>query len=367
MIDGITGPSIGALLEDMRALASDFARLFGTECECLLRTDRTYYPSRFTEPYIYSTTRRADGGWEEIRASIGLVVSPAYPGWAENAQAVKFYDRGGWAYVNALGHPALVRQGFADVHTIKMRGPGKIRARETLTRADAVACAAESFWRSILWPGQEVGVSCLTCLTWPDLVARVAELAGRSTLNVNAWHVSVEQQDFSLVVWQRRENYFGPLNVSEAIAGRIGYYPECIWAERRAFLSDSEFAANWLIERLAERLAELVRDEIASPETAPECSLNTDGRVLVWAGKSYDPLTKTGFAVVKVFYEAWKKGRPEVSLQTIKQIVDSSALDEALAKVFQRTSGGKKVTDPVWYLIEAVSQGVYRLVDPKKL
>jgi hypothetical protein len=98
-------------------------------------------------------------------------------------------------------------------------------------------------------------------------------------------------------------------------------------------------------------------------ENVPECSFDLETRVLIWFGEKYD-LTKNGAAVVKIFFDAWKKGQPKVSIEQLRNSVDSNALVESLIKVFQRTRKGKKLTDPVWGVIESVGKGIYQLADP---
>ena len=100
-------------------------------------------------------------------------------------------------------------------------------------------------------------------------------------------------------------------------------------------------------------------------EIVPECSFDLDARVLIWFGEKYG-LTKNGAAVVKIFFDAWKKRQPKVSLDQLRSSVDSNALDESLIKVFQRAREGKKLTDPVWGVIESVGKGIYQLDDPPK-
>jgi hypothetical protein len=101
------------------------------------------------------------------------------------------------------------------------------------------------------------------------------------------------------------------------------------------------------------------------PEPGPDCSLGPDGRVLVWYGRSY-PLTRNMAGVVGILFEAWKKGRPEVSIEALRgsRSVDSSTLNDSFSKVFQRRVDGKKIMDPVYGVIETVGQGLYRLADP---
>lgn len=96
------------------------------------------------------------------------------------------------------------------------------------------------------------------------------------------------------------------------------------------------------------------------PEPGPDCSFDPDSRLLIWHGRHYS-LTKNMAGVIGVLFKAWEKGRPIVSLDSIKNVVFASALNESLGKVFRRGDGS---TDPVYDVIETVGQGLYRLADP---
>lgn len=351
-----------SVLDALRVLAVDFGRLFATECVCHLRTERDYWPSRFSTSSNGSKWRltRDNERWEHTMHGDGIRIEPApVRSHADLESAPNFYDRSGEPIVNSVGQALILAQGWNDQHTVHLRGQGRIRAAETIERANMSTVEGLACLVPILWPGQAlmIGDFC-----WPDIVTRVAEIAKRSTLKPNEWHVTAGQQSYSLSLWRRRaEHEFGVAMVAPEIAQCIGDEPEHVWAVRSAFLRDSELAAQWLIERLAEP----VQKTALHSEHALECSLNTEGRILVWAGKRY-PLTRNMFDVVKVLYDAWEKGRPEVAMQSIRNAVDASALDESLEKVFKRRQNQKKFTDPVWHLIESVGQSVYRLRDPQK-
>lgn len=350
-------PSRAAVVADLQVLATDFGRLFATDCECRLTTDRAIWPSRYPEPADPPVMRSSDG--EGGLAGAGLEVQPLFVRSAEDAKRAEvFYDRSGRPWVNSLGEPTVVAPGWADVHLVKLRGPGALRAAEVIDRANAWVFDSRAVLAPILWPGKSM---TFRSFCWPDVVAGVADLAGRSTLKPSDWYVTAAGQSYSLMVWRRRVDFElgGPMVPSE-VADRIGDEPENIWAKRPAFLRDSETAAQWLIDRLAEP----VGDEIEPDDPRADCSFDPDSRALVWFGESYS-LTRNMADVVGVLFKAWECGRPEVSIDQLRNSVDASALDESLGKVFQRRIGGKKITDPVWGVIESVGQGVYRLADPK--
>lgn len=362
MIDDLMAPapSREALLADLVALSNDFGRLFATDCEALLLTERAYWPSRYPEPRDPAAPLwGSDPGWERILCGAGLDVAPAPMRSAEDANGGSvFYDRAGRPVVNSVGESLIGAPGWADVHSIRLKGPGSLRASESIDRANQWAIEAANDLAPILWPGKSM---TFRSFCWPDVVAGVADLAGRSTLKPSDWYVTAAGQSYSLMVWRRRADFElgGPM-VPPEIAERIGDEPENIWAKRPAFLRDSETAAQWLIDRLAEP----VGNEIEPDDPRADCSFDPDSRVLVWFGESYS-LTRNMADVVCVLFEAWERGRPEVSLDQLRNSVDASALDESLGKVFQRRIGGKKITHPVWGVIESVGQGVYRLADPK--
>jgi len=405
LADGVLPvPSRADVRADLKSLADDFSRLFATDCECYLRTDRRYWPSRFVGPneaILPKCFRRNDADdWEHHLSGDGLQADPIPVRSSEDAaRAQMFYGRDGLPVVSSTGQLMIMAPGWDSDHEIKLRGPGTLRTAETIERANDLAFDVGGLLGAILWPGRSLR---FRAFSWPDVVDAVADLATRSTLKSADWHVTAGRQSYSVDVWRRRADFeFGVPMVPDEIADRIGDDPEHVWAVRRAFLRDSEAAARWLIGQLteapepvvepvvepvgepvgepvvepvgeltAEAMADVTADPVGDAIEAddpgePACSLNTGGRVLVWAGKRYS-LPKNGFAVVKILFDAWEKGHPEVSLESIRNAVDSSALDESLAKVFQRRKGDNKFTDPVWDVIETVSQGVYRLADPKK-
>lgn len=364
-IELVPVPSRETVLADLEVLATDFGRLFATDCECHCRTDRDYWPSRFAEPDESILPKRFGrdnaNDWDHIKGGEGLNVEPTGSKTREDYdRAPVFYDRAGRPFVNSVGQSLITAPGWHDSHEIKLRGPGSLRAAETIERANDLVIDAVACFAGVLWPGWALS---MRGFCWPNVVDRVAELAKQSTLKPSDWFVTAGGQSYGLSVWRRRDEFTlgGPM-VAPEIAERIGDNPEHVWAVRRAFLRDGELAARWLIGALAESSG----DEIEADDPEIVCSFDPDSRVLVWCGQSY-PLTKIMAGVVGVLFDAWDRGHPCVSIAEIRRSVDSCALAESLGKVFQRRKGDKKTTDPVWYVIEAVSQGVYRLADPKKL
>ncbi len=261
-------PSREALLADLVALSNDFGRLFATDCEALLLTERAYWPSRYPEPRDPAAPLwGSDPGWERILCGAGLDVAPAPMRSAEDANGGSvFYDRAGRPVVNSVGESLIGAPGWADVHSIRLKGPGSLRASESIDRANRWAIEAANDLAPILWPGKSM---TFRSFCWPDVVAGVADLAGRSTLKPSDWYVTAAGQSYSLMVWRRRVDFElgGPMVPSE-VADRIGDEPENIWAKRPAFLRDCETAAQWLIDRLAESVGDEIepddRDAIGS-------------------------------------------------------------------------------------------------------
>jgi len=357
-----TAPSREALLADLAMLSEDFGRLFGTDCECHCRTDRDYWPRRSAERYrVGPSAGGRDADWDLVECGNGLEVSPVPVRTAEDAErAPILFDASGCPLVNSAGQSMILAPGWGSSHYVRLRGPGSIRAGETIERANQWAAESVGLWAGLLFPNQSLTVRAWG---WPDIVSAVADAAGRATLKADDWMVAAGGQSFSLIIWRRRAEYElgGPM-VAPELAEAIGPEPDSVWAERRAFLRDSESAARWLIEALAKAAESVGGDEI--PEGAPDCSFNESARVLVWHGKTY-PLTRNMSEVVAVLFAAWERKRPEVSLAEIENQTTGGSIRESLYKVFQRRIGGKKTTDPVWHVIEPVAQGVYRLADPK--
>jgi len=362
MCDVETAPSREALLADLATLAEDFGRLFATDAECHCRTDRDYWPRRSAERYrVAPSVGGRDADWDRVEWGNGLEVSPVPVRTAEDAErAPILFDASGCPVVNSAGQSMILAPGWGSSHYVRLRGPGSIRAGETIERANQWAAESVPLWAPLLFPGRGLTVRAWC---WPDLVSAVAEAAGRATLRPDRWMVAAGGQSFSLILWRRRAEYTlgGPMVTSE-LAEAIGPEPDSVWAERRAFLRDSESAARWLIEALAKAPESAGGDEI--PEGAPDCSFDGGSRVLLWHGKTY-PLTPNMAEVVAVLFAAWERGRPEVSLAEIENRTTSESMGESLFKVFQRRKDGRKYTDPVWGEIERVGQGVYRLADPK--
>jgi hypothetical protein len=260
MDETLPPPSREAVLADLKVLAQDFGRLFATDCECVLRTDRHYWPSRFPDGGHRAFDLRKDNQrYNSVIHGNGFEVNPEPVRAAGDTDgAPLFYLPSGEPAVNACGHSMFVAPGFDDKHEIVFSGPGSLRAKETIDRANAWVKESTSHWVPLLWFGRSFTVRGFS---WPDVVARVAEEAKRSTLKPNDWHVTAGQQSYNLSVWRRRDELGlgGPM-VTPEIAERIGDDPEDVWAERRAFLRDSESAAHWLIDALAEP----VGDEITA-------------------------------------------------------------------------------------------------------
>lgn len=263
MIDDEMGPapSRAAVLADLEVLATDFGRLFATDCECELETERAFWPSRYPEPSDPRPIGSSDG-WGRFMSGAGVEVEPRWVRSVEDAKRAEvFYDRGGRPVVNSVGEPLVVAPGWADDHCVKLRGPGAVRAAEAINRSNAWVLDSCRILAPILWPCRSLVVRTFC---WPDVVAAVADLAGRSSLRPCVWYVTAGGQSYSLDIWRRRADFElgGPI-IPPAIAERIGDEPENIWAKRPAFLRDSETAAQWLIDRLAEPADDARFDPVA--------------------------------------------------------------------------------------------------------
>ena len=288
LADGVLPvPSRADVRADLEALAGDFGRLFATDCECHLRTDRHYWPSRFNGPSDLIPWNRSQGDasdWDQYLSGQGLEVDPVPVRSADDvARAPVFYDRAGRPVVDLAGQSMIMAPGWRDSHEIKLRGPGSLRAAETIERANDLALDVAGLLASILWPGRSL---TFRVFGWPDVVDAVAN---RSTLKSADWYVMAGGQSYSLSVWRRRDEFRlgGPM-VAPEVAERIGDDPENAWAVRRAFLRDSETVARWLIEALAEPAGDVIeaddRDAIESAALNAVVSGGLAGVLQVAAG-----------------------------------------------------------------------------------
>jgi len=371
LADGVLPvPSRADVRADLEALAGDFGRLFATDCECHLRTDRRYWPSRFVGPneaILPKCFRRNDtDDWEQYLSGDGLRTDPVPVRSADDvARAPVFYDRAGRPVVNSAGQSMIMAPGWDSDHEIKLRGPGSLRAAETIERANDLAFDVARLLASILWPGRSL---TFRAFGWPDVVDAVADLANRSTLKSADWYVMAGLQPYSVDVWRRRADFeFGVAMVPDAIADLIGDDPENVWAVRRAFLRDSETVARWLIEALAEPVGDPAGDEIEADDRGDQGKpsadgLSDDGRNLYWGGGVY-PIGPGCVGVIRLLVDSFYDGKPYLSqdylmtegeCQTeLRTVAKNNKLDGVLVR--QKNPDGRAV------------KGMWGLVDPEAI
>lgn len=347
------GPSREALLADLESLRQDFWRLFATDVECALRTRRNYWPSRSLVPTpIRIEQARNDGDRQAVMGGVGVTIEPTPVRSIDEAErAPVYYDAGGNPIANAAGQSMILAPGWESWHEIKLRGPGCVRAQETIRRANDWAIEAAGHLAAMLWPGESLSIGKHA---WADVVDRAAELANRATLRPSDWRVTAGRQSYSLTVWRRRSAY--PILAEEiGQAGEaIGDDPESIWAERAAFLRDSELAAQWLIERLSKQADE---PEAVADDTESD-GLSTDGRTLHWGGKAYS-VGPGAVGVIRLLIDAYRSGKPYLSQAylmaegdcetEIRTLVKNNKLDGVLVRQKKPDS---KLVKGMWGLVD---------------
>lgn len=97
-------------------------------------------------------------------------------------------------------------------------------------------------------------------------------------------------------------------------------------------------------------------------------SHSDDFTSLNWFGHHYIFSKGQQAEAIKLLYQAWKMGGHGLSQETIKERVGSGATRSDLSKVFRkkRAEGKGYEPHPAWgTLIQSVSRGVYRLVEPE--
>jgi hypothetical protein len=100
----------------------------------------------------------------------------------------------------------------------------------------------------------------------------------------------------------------------------------------------------------------------AAPPTAPKPAHHSDDfRSVRWYGADYR-FTPTQAACVRVLWEAWERGHPEVGQETILSAAESDG--SRLRDLFKRPGS----THPAWgeMIVEGGTKGAYRLAEPEE-
>lgn len=254
MVKWQDSPNCVALLDDLKLLAAKFEKLFERDCECVITSDRHYWPSRFPDGGIRFSPPRHDSHRpvDHFRGGQGLQVAPTPASSPEDfGKAQTFYGRNGAPFVNSAGQPWILEPGWKSVHSMTLRGEGSLRAKETIEFANScINSSGAGIIAAILWPGKSL---VFRNFCWPDVVDRVAELTRSAAIRPSQWFVEAGGQSYSMDVWERRADFrlSGDI-VAKAIVDEIGDKPEHVWAKRESFIGDSEAAAWLLIEQVEE-------------------------------------------------------------------------------------------------------------------
>ena len=354
---------------DMAAECDRLARAFGrlalAQVSGAIVTERRLNLSRRPDGRVDDCERLrrqkepgAISGW-----SNGCVIADLKPQTIEEWESARtwYFPRTGEPVLNSAGQSLVLKSGWSTTHLYSLVGANAAHAENLLKQAGVWAANRWGELSWLLWP--ERGSVATDCC-WPDVVNRVSEVAGSSCKDLPRprWSVLVGPYRalVDVQIWRRWKSS-GFLRLSPEDVKRIGDDPELVFCEREHWLRDSETALEWLANRLHEK------QPVEREPERPADALHESGRVLIWGGVSYS-LTPNQFAVVRVLHTAYVKGLPDVSLNELRNKCDIAALkDESFAKVFQVKRGGKKSYNPVRNVIVSVTQGTYRLSDPKKV
>lgn len=166
------------------------------------------------------------------------------------------------------------------------------------------------------------------------------------------------------VFGKRYPDIFRPLSVEDS---KEGLDREVLWQEFHfEIMNYYAKSCELLADYIEQQEKQTVSPVVVAADPVVEDGLCSSSRVLTWGGVRY-PLTPNQMAAVKVLYDAYSKGKPDVGLEEMKNKCDSAALLDSFAKVFQVKRKGLKSYNPVLGVIESSSQGTYRLKDPKKV
>ena len=114
-----------------------------------------------------------------------------------------------------------------------------------------------------------------------------------------------------------------------------------------------------LVERLIDQVAAAPADVLPLRETKPATAHGDDYRSVYWYGTDYS-FTANQAAVVKVLWEHWQRGAPEVGDATLLKAVDHEAPPPRLNVLFRGHSA--------WgcMIVEGQTRGSHRLQEPSE-
>ena len=363
------------LASECEQLARDFGRLALADVSGAIVTERRLRWCRRPVPRIKDYERlRArisakprDG--MQVDGADGCELADLAPQTADEmlSAPVWYGPIGSEPFVNIFGHSMVMESGWSTLHEWEIGGTNASHAASLLERAGEWTFNRWGWLSELLWPGRgSVAGSHGNC--WLDVVNQASKLANNANLPRPNWSVIVGEYRswWPVAMWKIRDEWqLGEPQYTPEDFERIGDDPEVVLASRKHWLKDSETALEWLANKLRNQ-EQTIAPVVVPADPVAEDGLCLSSRVLTWGGVRYS-LTPNQMAAVKVLYDAYSKGKPDVGLAEVKNKCDSAALSDSFAKVFQIKRNGKKSYNPVLSIIESSSQGTYRLKDTKKV
>jgi hypothetical protein len=143
-----------------------------------------------------------------------------------------------------------------------------------------------------------------------------------------------------------------------------------LFKENKGFSFDSTKGLVTSIEDIPKKSARYCRSLIACESHVnvfPNDGLYEDSKLFVWGGRKFDSLTNGQVRVVKLLYERYKAGRPDVRISDICKNAKVQASGGFKQNVFKLRRSGWPNIHPVACIVVNSGQDTYRLIDPGKV